>query len=766
MQRSIRIPRLRMRRWAAAAIAVASITLAPGPLLAHAELVTSDPEPNASLVAAPEEVRMTFSEPIDPGAVFVDLLDTQLTAVDDVGPIEVAGEGTVAIASLPPLEPGVYTVSYQVISTVDGHATTGVFAFAVDPSGAQAPPTSVPTSTSPSLDPWAIGFRWLALAAALVALGSLVTWWHAGRPVLADLVPDVDRRPPWRVVGLAAGGTVLGLVVYLSIAARPIVDARGAGGGFPFDVVAPFGWTPFAIAMRIALLAGLAAVVIVVATLISRRRRADRGDELPAAAAVAGCMAASLAGMSAAGHASSLGGPLAGAIDWLHLLAAAAWLGGLAAIWPLARRAPAIPGPSFAARAILRRHGPVALVAGPLVVLTGLASSPVVVGDARDLVASEHGNLIIAKAGLASLALGIGAANHLFLRGRGRANVVLLVGAELVIAALAVMAAAAMVTLQPGASRQPVLTGAPVNPAHLYGTAGPTSVHVSVSLPAPGNQSYQVTVEDAESGTPRSDVQKVFLTFGPPAESGIPSERVELEPRDAGGLYGTRGAYTPLVGEWDLGVTIRRTGARDESASFGLRVVEPSPPRAGPPPDAGIGVPGPIAMLWGILPSGPAGWLPALLVTGAVIGSGAVPRARRPRWLSPLRVGLVAVAVVAVLGVGSRTVVEAANRPTATDLAAHDPGDRQRSPVGGERIYLANCASCHGANGDGDGLADTLPAAGELSQALASMSDAEVSYRIANGLAGTPMPAFAAILTEQERWDLVSYLRDRWGPDR
>ena len=45
----------------------------------------------------------------------------------------------------------------------------------------------------------------------------------------------------------------------------------------------------------------------------------------------------------------------------------------------------------------------------------------------------------------------------------------------------------------------------------------------------------------------------------------------------------------------------------------------------------------------------------------------------------------------------------------------------------------------------------------------AGMSDAEVSYRIANGLAGTPMPAFAASLTEQERRDLVSYLHQRWG---
>jgi mono/diheme cytochrome c family protein len=83
------------------------------------------------------------------------------------------------------------------------------------------------------------------------------------------------------------------------------------------------------------------------------------------------------------------------------------------------------------------------------------------------------------------------------------------------------------------------------------------------------------------------------------------------------------------------------------------------------------------------------------------------------------------------------------------------------SAENGERIYLANCASCHGINGDGDGPVDIVPA-GPLSDALRAMSDAEVSYRIANGLAGTAMPAFAASLTAQERRDLVTYLRERW----
>ncbi|MDQ2689089.1 MAG: cytochrome c, partial [Chloroflexota bacterium] len=77
----------------------------------------------------------------------------------------------------------------------------------------------------------------------------------------------------------------------------------------------------------------------------------------------------------------------------------------------------------------------------------------------------------------------------------------------------------------------------------------------------------------------------------------------------------------------------------------------------------------------------------------------------------------------------------------------------------GEAIYRANCASCHGLALDGGGPVTTYPDAGPLDGAVAGASDAELSYRIAYGIAGTPMPAFAGVLTPEERADLIAYLR-------
>ena len=37
-------------------------------------------------------------------------------------------------------------------------------------------------------------------------------------------------------------------------------------------------------------------------------------------------------------------------------------------------------------------------------------------------------------------------------------------------------------------------------------------------------------------------------------------------------------------------------------------------------------------------------------------------------------------------------------------------------------------------------------------------------FRITNGMVTTAMPSFAGSLTENDRWDLVNYLRGTWRP--
>ena len=746
-----------------AAAVVVSLALAPAPARAHAELVSSSPPSGVSLLDGPSSLELTFTEPIDPATVSVRLLDAEQAPVAGVGPASVDAARLAATAALPELEPGTYTVSYQVVSAVDGHSTAGLLAFVVDPTGSEAAGVPPASSTSPSVNGLTVGARWVALTGILVALGSVVMWWNAGRAVLRRGSPNADRRPPWLLIGTASAVAVGGLTAYLTLAARPIAAAVGSGhggpggAGFPLDFAAPFGWTPFAIAMRIALAASATVLVIAMARWFWLQHRLfPPGEDRRLAAIVAVVLSAGLTGMSMAGHAAA-SGPLSAAVDWAHLVSVAAWLGALPAAFALARRAGAARRSAFGE--ILRHHSAVALIAGPITALTGLANTPIVLGAPRELVATDYGNLLVAKALLLSVALAIGSVNHLALRRAPRPRLAVLVGADLVVALLAVLLGATMVTIQPAAVRQDVLVTQAAAPAHLYGAAGTSRVHAAVSAATPGRQTYRVTVTDAEGGGPPDDVETVFVTFAP-ASDQLPPERVELTPEATPGAYSTVGAHTPVEGEWTLEVTVRRAGGSDDSVSFELPVTAPEPPELVPPPDTGVDAPAPLGMLWDALPAGGAAWLPALLASlGVAVSTWWARRTRPPQWLPAARAGLLALLAVTALGAGSRGLVTAANQPPSraagdTPLAADSD-----SIARGERLYLANCASCHGVGGTGDGPVTTFPDAGPLTRPFRAYGDDALSYRIAVGIAGTPMPAFAGTLSATDRWDLVNYLR-------
>lgn len=697
---------------------------------------------------------MTFTEPVDPGTARVSLLDVRGAEVAAVGTVGVDAAGTTVSASLPHLDPGTYTVSYQVTSATDGHITSGIFAFLVDPTGTQPAPSVTGRTESLADGPPVIVARWLALAGVLAAAGILLFWLVSARPVLTG---DVDASVPWGAVALSAGMGLLGLVLYLMLSAAPIL-ARGGPppSAIPFDPAGPFGWTPFAIAMRVAM-AGLASATILGAVRWLRARRdVSRGWPL---LTVCGTLVA-LGGMSLAGHAAADGLLFAG-FDLLHLAGVAAWIGTLPGLFLLARRDRA------AVPAALRRHSRLALVAAPVVVLSGLANSPIVLGaNSRELVASGYGNLLLSKAVLFSVAVGIGAVNFVFVRRGTFARSLPLIAGELAIGALAVLAAAGMVTGQPAATRAPVISASAIGALHLYGVAGESSVHLAVNLPSPGEQQYQISVADATTGIYRTDVQRAFLVFSPPADSGLAAERIQLTRATDSGLWGANGAYTPVVGTWQVEVIVRRAGVRDESVAFEVPVTEPLPPRQVPPPDIGVGVPLPLLALWGPLPDGATAWAIPLVFLVAALGLGLLHRRRVSRTLAYARLAAVALALLAGVAVGSREAVRAANAaPPAAAAAANPIPADEDSVTRGHHLYLANCATCHGVDGGGDGpIAETMvlrPRA--LDAVLPHLTDGALAYRIAVGTAGTRMPSFAATLSENDRWDLVNYLRATWG---
>jgi len=80
----------------------------------------------------------------------------------------------------------------------------------------------------------------------------------------------------------------------------------------------------------------------------------------------------------------------------------------------------------------------------------------------------------------------------------------------------------------------------------------------------------------------------------------------------------------------------------------------------------------------------------------------------------------------------------------------------------GATLFAANCAVCHGERGLGDGpTAETLEMrpADLTAPHVQQLSDGALFYIVSHGRPETPMPAWEGVLTEDERWHVVNYLR-------
>ena len=80
----------------------------------------------------------------------------------------------------------------------------------------------------------------------------------------------------------------------------------------------------------------------------------------------------------------------------------------------------------------------------------------------------------------------------------------------------------------------------------------------------------------------------------------------------------------------------------------------------------------------------------------------------------------------------------------------------------GKKIYEQMCVLCHGLNGQGNGAAalslDEKPANFLEIKNIPNETDGELFWKITKGKA--PMSSYDELLTEDQRWKLVNYIRE------
>jgi copper transport protein len=580
-----------VRRFATIAVALAALGW-PTSAAAHAVLQDTEPRRGASLDEAPPSVDFHFDEPVEASFGAVRVYDRGGERVD-TGELLRPGDSAQAVGVALPhdLGDGTYTATYRVVSA-DSHPVSGGFVFTIgDPTAgasvgldeliddAGAGPVTdtalgaarIATYVATALLIGAVAFLLLAWAPAVrSAAGGGGAWVRAAEAFARRLRALVAVAIAIGVLGTAAGIVLQGAVGLgdsFWSALRPAVIE---------DVLTTRFGTAWG--LRLLDLGLLAALLLVPAigvrySVLAPARLGATGnaaaDPLPAhpvAVVMLGLGLGFLALVPAlSGHAGVLDpGWVLVPANFVHVLAFAAWAGGLAvlaAVVPAATRELDRSQRTSLLAAVVWRFSTLALVAVALLLATGMLQAILELEAWSDLLKTGYGRAILVKAVLLGVLIGLGAINRQRLRPRLSANardgeapgatgllLRRLIRAELVLIGGVLAATAVLAALAPPVSSQ-------AGPYSTSAELGDARLEVSVDPATAGSNEIHLYLFDVESGVQWDEAKEVAVT-ATQAEAEIGP--LEQDVRRAGpGHYVVRDAALGVEGEWRLAIAAR-----------------------------------------------------------------------------------------------------------------------------------------------------------------------------------------------------------------
>jgi copper transport protein len=561
-----------MGRWrrvliAAAVAGVAVGWLAAQPAAAHAVVVATNPAADAVLPRPPPELRVVFSEPVRP-------LGEGLSLRGGRGRVRLGPVGhppdrpEVLAAAVPHLGDGAYTAVWRIVSVDDGHVEAGSFAFTVGAGSSLRVSSPGPRQLPP---PGQAAARWVAVTGVLILAGLVLTglalWRRAGR-----IGPG---EPAYARLALAAAGVAaVGLVGELA------VDAGTATGGGVLG-----GLAPAAIGLFVAASPATAArigvplaLVVAVALLV---RHEVRGGRRPGPATLALAVGA-VAALTLGAHATGLRPRWWFlALETTHLLAVAAWVGGLVALVSLGRRA---------TTATVRRFSALALRAVAVIAVSGALEALGEVPGRAGLLHTDYGRTVLVKLGTATGVVLLAAVARFRLLPRAHdehpprplRRLVTLEAAG----ALAVVLVAAVLanTVPAGEVIEARAAGrAAGGPQQQRLAAGPLHLQLSLEPGTVGLNTLSLQVTDP-AGRPLDNLRAVRVTVADQVGRVAPTPLTA--PRVATALYRVATDVFTVPGRWQVMVALPAAGPPLQ-ASVGIAAV-PATVGATPPdpPDA------------------------------------------------------------------------------------------------------------------------------------------------------------------------------------
>ncbi len=604
---------------AVVALTLMLLVMALGQASAHATLVSADPSRNASLASSPPAVTLTFSETIDGGYSRIQVFDASGGQVDLKDSGVSATEERVLRISLPPLPDGVYTVSWRVLSKVDGHVTKDTYIFTVGEATAGGGGAGSGYNSAPPIEE--VAARWggfLGQAVALGGFGFLLLVWLPTAAALGLRHNRSGSAPAY--TGIPAISALLSLVastgLLASLGALLLIFSTSASDGELLQGLGVATTNPYGRSLLIR--SALAAAMAFLSFQLHRIANAPQTSTVPRPAAADGGGAGATRGplgifrgflppqrldlrplwtwaliglavaaaatvvTSSASHAAATAGTLGTVADVTHLAALSLWVGGLfhmglAAMPKLARSGSPRAGPVAAEAAANFTALGTLMVA--VVVLSGTYLSLVTVASPAGLLNTLHGQTLLVKLLIFAPLVGVGAYNHFLMRPRldhtrdleedsriHRRRFLTTIRLEAILGATILLAAGLLTALTPAAVQGPGTPGGYI----VERTSGDIVLRLEVYPYPAGPAKYDFNLFlTYTNGSAYYNATNATLALTPGGGGAVIT--VVLQPLHGYHFIATAEAFAER-GTWKLTLTLLRNDGGPISTNFFLAV--------------------------------------------------------------------------------------------------------------------------------------------------------------------------------------------------
>ena len=545
-----------MRRAGLAGIVAVAALVLPASAWAHAALLQTVPVASRTVNVVPTEVRLRFSEPVEPRFAIVSVTDATGRQVTDGDPAAAPGSPQTLVTPLASVPEGWYLVFWRVISA-DGHPVRGAFTFAVGPNPGPPPQFRVPSLSETATTTQLLIARWVVFLSTMSALGLFVLRAVIARPVVR-VVRGCSLRSLNIAFAVALGVALVATPIYALLATAQFTLRSFWDFGDVIPAVRSSGFGEDFLDLELVL--GLFAIGAIAALVVDRPEREQRSvAELLALPAALAAGLAALVLPALAGHAGQKSPRgLSLPLDTAHLTAGSIWLGGLIGLvvfWLSVGRA----GRAAALAYVVPRFSVVAFCSVLLLIGTGIGQAFQELPTFASLWETSYGQALIWKIGLLSAALLLAAVNLARTKPRLQARdasapllLRRLVQGEILFVAAALFAAGVLASLAPPSSALARVQdiSARVGPGPVSETVakGPYRVHVRVTPNrAAVNNAFELAL--TRNGRPVRGAEVITKFDMLDMEMGEQSYRLrERRP----GVFRHSAPALVMVGHWGL----------------------------------------------------------------------------------------------------------------------------------------------------------------------------------------------------------------------